>query len=227
MRIASLLALGLAVTLSASAFAQTLYRWTDEQGNVHYTDTPPPTNAKSSRAVTTDAAADQKAADTLKQQNEAFAKRAADRNKTPDEKAKEQADAERRTRCGQLLAVVNAFDRGEPVMRQNEKGERVALPAKDRDFERQRSAQQMQVECPDVKPGQNPAGLQGGNNNTSNNNAAPANSAGGNAGGSGSSSSSSSSGSGAGAAGARTAANSSPPPSSTAAPSSSVPSPKK
>jgi hypothetical protein len=224
MRNASLVTLGLAVVLSATAFAQTLYRWTDEQGKIHYTDTPPPTNAKTSRAVTTDAAADQKAADTLKQQNDAFAKRAAERNKTPDEKAKEQADAERRARCGQLLAVVNAFDRGDPVMRQNEKGERVALPAKDRDFERQRSAQQMQVECPDVKPGQSPSSL--GGNNTPSNNAAPSNSTGGSSN-SGSSSTSTSSNSSAGTAGSNTSATSSSPASSTAAPSAAGPAPKK
>src|SRR4051812_24099189 len=32
--------------VAATAAAQTLYRWTDEKGRVHVTDTPPPPNAK-------------------------------------------------------------------------------------------------------------------------------------------------------------------------------------
>lgn len=40
-------ALGLIVALcTASALAQPLYRWTDEKGRVHFTDTPPPAGAK-------------------------------------------------------------------------------------------------------------------------------------------------------------------------------------
>lgn len=39
-----ILAFGL-LAFALTAAAQ-LYRWTDESGNVHYTDTPPPTNAR-------------------------------------------------------------------------------------------------------------------------------------------------------------------------------------
>lgn len=35
----------------ATAQAQTTYRWTDAKGNVHYTDSPPPTSAKDARTV--------------------------------------------------------------------------------------------------------------------------------------------------------------------------------
>ncbi|HYD56308.1 MAG TPA: glutaredoxin family protein, partial [Burkholderiales bacterium] len=41
--LAALLALGLA---AASVSAQQLYRWTDEKGRVHVTDTPPPASAR-------------------------------------------------------------------------------------------------------------------------------------------------------------------------------------
>src|SRR5712692_9723641 len=37
----------LLIFFSISASAQQLYRWTDEKGRVHVTDTPPPPNAKS------------------------------------------------------------------------------------------------------------------------------------------------------------------------------------
>ena len=39
--------LGLVLALAASAaLAQQIYRWTDEKGRVHLTDTPPPPSAK-------------------------------------------------------------------------------------------------------------------------------------------------------------------------------------
>jgi len=40
------MALALAIAFSAAAAAQQLYRWTDEKGRVHVTDTPPPAGAK-------------------------------------------------------------------------------------------------------------------------------------------------------------------------------------
>ena len=48
------------LTLAAAAFcaaAQRVYRWTDEQGRTHVTDTPPPASAKSVRRVNPGAAA--------------------------------------------------------------------------------------------------------------------------------------------------------------------------
>jgi glutaredoxin len=46
------LALAFAAAACAAA-AQQLYRWTDENGRVHVTDTPPPASAKDKRAVRT------------------------------------------------------------------------------------------------------------------------------------------------------------------------------
>ncbi len=48
MRLAPLLL----ILLSLPAMAGTLYRWTDAQGKVHYTDQPPPASAKSSTQKT-------------------------------------------------------------------------------------------------------------------------------------------------------------------------------
>lgn len=40
-----------AALVCAAAQAQSTYRWTDAKGNVHYTDSPPPTSAKDARTV--------------------------------------------------------------------------------------------------------------------------------------------------------------------------------
>jgi glutaredoxin len=52
------LSLALTFALAAAASAQQLYRWTDEKGRVHVTDSPPPANAKDvqKKSVTASAA---------------------------------------------------------------------------------------------------------------------------------------------------------------------------
>lgn len=42
----AILILGISLALSAAAFAQQMYRWVDASGRVHYTQTPPPADAK-------------------------------------------------------------------------------------------------------------------------------------------------------------------------------------
>lgn len=54
MRLAPLLL----ILLSLPAMAGTLYRWTDAQGKVHYTDQPPPASAKSATQKTYKGGAD-------------------------------------------------------------------------------------------------------------------------------------------------------------------------
>jgi Domain of unknown function (DUF4124) len=146
----TVLALALAGAFVSAADAQTLYRWTDAEGKVHYTDTPPPNSAKASRTVTTDSAADQKAAENLKEQNDAIVKRTAERNKTPAEREREKKEEERRSRCAQLSSVVTALERGDPVFRTDDKGGKAELTKQDRDFEKMRSGQQFQMECSDI-----------------------------------------------------------------------------
>ena len=146
----TILALALATVFVGTLDAQTLYRWTDADGKVHYTDTPPPNTAKASRTVNTDAAADQKAADALKEQNEAITKRAVERNKSPADREKDKKDEDRRARCSTLSGIVTALERGDPVFRTDEKGAKTELPKQEREFEKMRSGQQFQLECADI-----------------------------------------------------------------------------
>lgn len=145
----SIAVMAIGASLVFTANAQTLYRWTDAQGKIHYTDSPPPSTAKEARTVTTDAAADQRAADNLRDQNAAIAKRTAERNKSPEDKERERKEADRKARCGTLLNIVNAFDRGDNVFRETEKGKQ-ELRGADREIERLRNSQQFQLECQDL-----------------------------------------------------------------------------
>ncbi len=146
----TLLSLAVLALLATSASAQTLYRWTDAQGKVHYTDSPPPSSAKESRTVNTDAAADKRAADNLREQNAAIAVRAADRGKSPEDRDREKKEADRKSRCANLLNIVTAFERGDTIYRENEKGAKTELKNADRDIERLRNNQQFQLECSDL-----------------------------------------------------------------------------
>lgn len=51
LRFAPAALLAAAALACTAAQAQTTYRWTDAKGNVHYTDSPPPTSAKDARTV--------------------------------------------------------------------------------------------------------------------------------------------------------------------------------
>ena len=63
-RVPLALAIGLAL-IAGAAIAQQLYRWTDEKGVVHVTDTPPPTGAKNVKKEPVTAASSSAAAEQL------------------------------------------------------------------------------------------------------------------------------------------------------------------
>lgn len=78
-KIASLILLTIALAWAAPADAGKLYKWVDEDGKVHYTDTPPPESSKQER-------------DVLNKQGQVT--ETLERQKTPEEIAAEKAREE-------------------------------------------------------------------------------------------------------------------------------------
>ncbi len=79
--------------MAAPAHAE-LYKWTDAQGKVHYTDQPPTQDAKQLKQITSPPAPPPKAAESLDEQEQAYQKR----KKEADEaraKADKEAEAAR------------------------------------------------------------------------------------------------------------------------------------
>jgi len=124
--------------VAAPAGAQT-YKWTDAEGKVHYTDQPPPANAKEQATIkrkpwaSTPAAAPTPAengaqaakAKTYVEQEAAFKKRqveAAEREAAEKKKATE--TSEKKQNCAQARSQLKTLQAGGRITYTNAKGER-------------------------------------------------------------------------------------------------------
>lgn len=147
-----LLALSLTMCAAVPVSAQ-MYKWVDSNGQVHYTDKPPPGNIKTEKlrppppapvvsaptagasktGAKQDAANDGKnAADaapkTPAEQEQAFRKRQAEAAKAQEAEAKKVAQArDKAENCRRAKAAVASLQAGGRQMRVDEKGERVFL----------------------------------------------------------------------------------------------------
>jgi hypothetical protein len=135
------LAIGLALCVALPASAQ-MYKWVDSNGQVHYSDKPPPSNVKteelrpaaqaSTPAATAEGGAKKGAAKSgpksLAEQEQAFEKRQADEAKAQKEQATKDAEAhDRAENCKRAKAALANLELGGRQTRIDAKGERVFL----------------------------------------------------------------------------------------------------
>jgi hypothetical protein len=136
-------AIWLTLCLSLPASAQ-MYKWVDSNGEVHYSDKPPPGNIKGEKlrepapppAASAPAAGKGEAKKdaakagpkTAAEQEQAFRKRQLDAAKTQESEEKKQAEArDKAENCNRARAAVANLQIGGRQMRADEKGERVYL----------------------------------------------------------------------------------------------------
>lgn len=136
------LVIGLALCVALPASAQ-MYKWVDSNGQVHYSDKPPPSNVKTEElrppaqaaatpTSTAEGGAKKDAAKpgpkSLAEQEQAFEKRRADAAKAQAEQAKKDAEArDRAENCKRAKAALANLELGGRQTRIDEKGERVFL----------------------------------------------------------------------------------------------------
>ncbi|HTT37574.1 MAG TPA: DUF4124 domain-containing protein [Burkholderiales bacterium] len=126
----------LALCILALPASAEMYKWTDENGSVHYSDQPPPPNVRKSEALKTHTlahhstsgekpAAAQKSAAELEME---FRKR---RLETAEAEAKAQkeakAEGEKKENCKRATGQVSAMQNGGRVTRYGPNGEQVFL----------------------------------------------------------------------------------------------------
>lgn len=129
----------LLVGASTLVAAGDLYRWVDAQGQVHYSDEPPPASARDVKLIRDkgvdpslqEQAEDSEESDTqpsYAEQQAAFeerqAKKAEEQAKAEEEK---RAAAERKKNCDAARSNYNTVNSGQRVMRINAEGEREYL----------------------------------------------------------------------------------------------------
>ena len=123
--------------VAAAAFADggTIYKWTDTEGNVHYTDCPPPPGCKAEAVVVQPEPSEQQMRRArenldklLAEQQESAAARAHERLELERQKiAALQVAVERKRACVMARQNLESLLMNRPVYYINEKGERVFL----------------------------------------------------------------------------------------------------
>jgi hypothetical protein len=145
-----------ACTLAFAALpaAAALYKWNDENGRVVYGDTPPP-GVKAERVNPSVAPADPNAVRDMAAKDAQMNKRQQDRAEDETKTEKAQADARAKLdRCAQIRGRLQTLRADVAVYRFNDKGEKVFMPAAERDKAVAESEKMLRdLNCPSVPAG--------------------------------------------------------------------------
>ncbi len=142
-----------AMTIGGGAMASEIYKWVDEQGNVHYGDRPATADGASPEVVAltyrrTDSGAVQK---RVAAHGEAEATREEQRAARADEKkaaADQAAEAEaKQKRCDTYRARLESFVQSRRLYREDDKGEREYLDETETNAARQRVEELVAENC--------------------------------------------------------------------------------
>ena len=129
-RYALMLTVAAALTASGTALSGEIYKWTDEDGNVHYEDRPLGESVERVDIVSrsTDSSAVQAAIDANNNRMDALRESRAKRaqEKEDADKAAEELQA-RRQKCEQYRARLESYLQSQRLYREDESGERVYL----------------------------------------------------------------------------------------------------
>ena len=126
--------LGLGLALCAGGAAATLYKWTDANGRVVYSDQPPAGNVKYEIVGAAPPPANPNAVRDMAAQDAEFRKRQSDKSEASAKSEKARADAARLAEaCTQARGRIRLLqDESQPLVRYGEKGERIPMTPEDR-----------------------------------------------------------------------------------------------
>jgi hypothetical protein len=143
-----------ALAFAALPSAAALYKWNDENGRVVYGDTPPP-GVKAERVNPAVAPADPNAVRDMAAKDAQINKRQQDRAEEETKAEKAQADARARLdRCAQIRGRLQTLRADVPVYRFNDKGEKLYMPAAERDKAAAESEKMLRdLNCPSAPAG--------------------------------------------------------------------------
>ncbi len=122
--------LAAAMLLIATSAQAQLYRWVDESGKVHYTDTPPPPKTKSSKtlAIPNQPAAEPPAGKSVAEQERDYRKRMSEAAEAEAKKKTEEEQAKvRAANCQAARNNLKALEETGRVFTYDAKGERVYM----------------------------------------------------------------------------------------------------
>lgn len=148
----------LAILLATATVTAQVFKWIDKDGKVHFTDTPPPADAVKGEAKkitiapsgnTGSSAAAPKSSTERAKDNP----KDADKKKTEAaEKAKKEEETERiakqnEERCREAKRYLSSLETGQPLIRNNDAGERTIMSDAERATETARAKTAMSESC--------------------------------------------------------------------------------
>lgn len=139
-----------ALLLSATAYSGDIYKWTDENGDVHYEDRPVGKDVERVDVVSrdTDYAAVQASIDARQSAKESRAEARATRDEEKQTAADAQAEeAERQARCQESRQRAQTYAEARRIYKENEAGERVYLDDAELTAAREAAQQQVAEDC--------------------------------------------------------------------------------
>lgn len=141
----------LALTVGGGVMANEIYRWVDDQGNVHYEDRPSGAASEQRLAVNSRRTESSAVQARIDSRHEAQAVRQEKRAAADEEKAaaaaKEAEAAEKQKRCDTYRARLETYIQSRRLYREDENGERVYLDDTQRQDARQQVEEQIAENC--------------------------------------------------------------------------------
>ncbi len=140
----------LVVSASGIAFANDIYKWTDEDGNIHYGDRPTGDATEERMAISsrsTDPAKVQTRAQSRYAPKEPAAEAVANVPQGPTEEELRVQASQRQEKCDTYKARLQKFVQSRRLYKQDENGERVYLDEDQMQAARERVENQVQEYC--------------------------------------------------------------------------------
>lgn len=142
----------IALTLALAALpAAAMYKWVDEKGTTHYSESPPPDGRKASKVepkVTPPSGPAAAPVDWKKREEESRRRRIEKDQSDEASKAKSHNEAaERANRCNRAKRDLEVLNLQLPVYSKNERGEKVYVEDKDRDAEKAAARRIIEANC--------------------------------------------------------------------------------
>jgi len=138
------------VSASGIAYANDIYKWTDENGNIHYGDRPTGDVTEQRLAISsrpTDSSKVQARAQSSYAARKAAEEAAASESKGPTKDELRAKAAERSQKCDTYKARLQKFVQSRRLYKEDENGERVYLDEKQAHDARERVENQVQEYC--------------------------------------------------------------------------------
>ena len=121
-----------ACLVAPCALAQQMYKWVDEKGVTHYSETPPPDGTKGASKIEVKTPTPDRAPTDNWREREAQSKERRAKQGVQDEQARMKEESQRANNCRRAQRQADTMTHPGGVYRLNEKGERVFMEDQER-----------------------------------------------------------------------------------------------